>query len=353
MTPDFLEERRVALEVMLRRLALNAVRADVEVQGEVRAFLGFPARGGMGQLTGTGTPGHLANFPPHLELSLPPHGATPVSVVGDLRIAIWMLLSGAAKKANDTDLHLQYDSIAQVSGEQEWCGLGGSCSDYKRSATFFQTIDMDVNRTNVRDSVERERVRRVLRTFALQYPDTGYCQAMNFVALFLLRTASGREDICFWLLDALATAVVPQYWDGLSDMTKARTDLAKLRILVGERMPELLEHLDAHGLPLELLVCDWMLSLFCRVLPPTAVLRVWDWLFLEGVEVLLYVALAVLRLAEDDLLAVQGATATFDCLAGAASSVHDADVLIELAVFERDSTEGGQRGKPTPSDGDE
>ncbi|CAM9381041.1 unnamed protein product [Choristocarpus tenellus] len=351
MTADFLEDRRVALEVTLRRLAINAVRADWEVQGEVRTFLGFPFRGGTGTVAspGSGVVGHHANVPPHLELV--PQGPASVSVIEDLRVAVWMLLSGAAQKVNTTGVHLQYKQIGGVTGEKEWCLLGGSKEDYIRSVAFFPTIDVDVNRTNVRDSVERERVRRVLKAFALQHPDTGYCQAMNFVALFLLRTVGGREDLCFWLLDALSTVVVPEYWHGLSDTTKARTDLAILRDLVGERMPELLEHLDGHGLPLELLVCDWMLSLFCRVLPPIAVLRVWDWLFLDGVDVLMYVALAVLRLAEGDLLGVQGATATFDCLAYAAASIHDADVLIELAVAERDECLRRPEGEPRKGEG--
>lgn len=67
---------------------------------------------------------------------------------------------------------------------------------------------------------------------------------------------------------------------------------------MGERLPQLLEHLDSRGLPPEVLACDFMLSLGCRALPPTSVLRVWDVLFYEGGDTLQYVALAVLRLAE-------------------------------------------------------
>lgn len=65
-----------------------------------------------------------------------------------------------------------------------------------------------------------------------------------------------------------------------------------------ERMPQLLEHLDSRGLPPEMLACDFMLSLGCRALPPTTVLRVWDLLFWEGGDTLQFVMLAVLRVAE-------------------------------------------------------
>lgn len=67
---------------------------------------------------------------------------------------------------------------------------------------------------------------------------------------------------------------------------------------MGERMPRLLEHLDSRGLPPEMLACDFMLSLGCRALPPTSVLRVWDLLFWEGGDTLQFVMLAVLRVAE-------------------------------------------------------
>lgn len=70
------------------------------------------------------------------------------------------------------------------------------------------------------------------------------------------------------------------------------------RALMGERVPELLEHLDSRGLPPEVLVCDFMMSLGCRALPPTSLLRCFDLLFWEGRDTLQYIALAVLRHAE-------------------------------------------------------
>lgn len=54
----------------------------------------------------------------------------------------------------------------------------------------------------------------MLRCFVLCRPVMGYCQAMNYVALFLLR-ASGRfgdERSALSLLLALADDVVPGYW---------------------------------------------------------------------------------------------------------------------------------------------
>lgn len=73
----------------------------------------------------------------------------------------------------------QYPALVSVVNKEEWCRNGGDAEEYRMAADVFQTIDGDVNRTNVRDSDERERIRRVLRAFALKNPSTGYCQVLS------------------------------------------------------------------------------------------------------------------------------------------------------------------------------
>lgn len=113
---EFLEDRRVALEVALRRLAINAVRADSTVQADVRAFLGFPPCPGRGLLAGVDAEvaRHLARVPPQLELSLPERGPRPVSLLNNLRVTMWMLLSGAAYKVYDTQNHERFSCLSTI-----------------------------------------------------------------------------------------------------------------------------------------------------------------------------------------------------------------------------------------------
>ena len=49
------------------------------------------------------------------------------------------------------------------------------------------------------------------------------------MALFLLRTAEGREGLAFWLLDALATDILPGYWEQLSHISTADAGAVSIR----------------------------------------------------------------------------------------------------------------------------
>lgn len=106
----------MALEVALRRLTINAIQSDAAVQAHLRAFLGFPPLKAGGSLSGGGGEGagaagrlagvdaevarHLARVPADLELALSGGRGSvdPVPLLGNLRAAMWMVLSGAAHK---------------------------------------------------------------------------------------------------------------------------------------------------------------------------------------------------------------------------------------------------------------
>lgn len=92
----------MALEVALRRLTINARRADAAVQADLRAFLGFPVCAGESWLAGLDAEivRHLARVPWDLELTLPSRGLPLIPLLSNLRVTMWMLLSGAAHKVS-------------------------------------------------------------------------------------------------------------------------------------------------------------------------------------------------------------------------------------------------------------
>ena len=104
--------------------------------------------------------------------------------------------------------------------------------------------------------------------------------------------------------------------------------------LVAAAMPDLHKHLATMNLPLELFSSQWLLSLFTSALPPLTVMRVWDWLFLEGPVVLLGVTIAILRKASARLLVLDDLQQCSDCLTVTARNFVDSDALISGAHSE-------------------
>ena len=76
----------------------------------------------------------------------------------------------------------------------------------------FDQIELDITRTEETiTGAETAALRRILRSFCLRNPRVGYCQAMNFVAISLLRaarTGSLSEEDAFWLLAAVCEEIV-------------------------------------------------------------------------------------------------------------------------------------------------
>lgn len=145
----------MALEVALRRLTINAVQSDASVQAHLRAFLGFPplrrapsgGAGAAGRLAGVDADvaRHLARVPADLELALPGGSlgaAAPVPLLGNLRVAMWMLLSGAAHKVGG--------GLAVVNAASR-VGSGGG-NKYIVSASFMSSKLCNVYVVSVRIS---------------------------------------------------------------------------------------------------------------------------------------------------------------------------------------------------------
>ena len=109
---------------------------------------------------------------------------------------------------------------------------------------------------------ERGTLRCMLRCFALANAKVGYCQAMNFIGLFLIRVCESALH-AYGVLLALARQVVPLYFT--RSMLGSRIDLAVLKALFAEYLPQLQAHMEVIGVPLELIASKWLVGLFTQV----------------------------------------------------------------------------------------
>ncbi|MCD7450026.1 hypothetical protein HAX54_003082 [Datura stramonium] len=180
------------------------------------------------------------------------------------------------------------------------------------------------------DEDGRNALRRLLTAYARHNPCVGYCQAMNFFAGLLLLLMP--EENAFWTL----VAILDDYFDGYysEEMIECQVDQLVLEVLVREKFPKLVNHLDYLGVQVAWVTGPWFLSIFMNMLPWESVLRVWDVLLFEGNRVMLFhTALALMELYGPALVTTKDAGDAVTLLQSLAGSTFDSSQLVLTACM--------------------
>ena len=141
---------------------------------------------------------------------------------------------------------------------------------------------------------------RVLLAAAARSPQ-GYCSAMCTVAGVLLLEADDEEN-AFWMLVAFVEDLAP--WMFTRSAMSLNAEAAAIDFAVEEEFPALHAKLRAASVRPSLLVAGWITRLGVTVLPGEGVLRLWDAVILEGIDVLPQSILAFLRSHGNALAAI-------------------------------------------------
>ena len=202
-------------------------------------------------------------------------------------------------------------------------------------------IQMDINRTMTDNIFFRAgpgvaKLNEVLLAYSRRNPEVGYCQGMNLVTASLLLIMPTAED-AFWLLTSIVENILPSGYYS-NTLLASRADQLVLRHYVSTLLPKLSAHLDALGIELEALTFQWFLSVFTACLSAEALFRVWDVVlcFNDGSTFLFQVALALLKLNEQRLLAEETAGGVYNALGG----VSDHEVGIDGLIRGSDALKG-------------
>lgn len=168
---------------------------------------------------------------------------------------------------------------------------------------FFRQIELDLLRTlpnncHFESITARgiQRVRRVLRAYAMFNPSVGYCQGMNRLAAMALLILP--EEEAFWCLVTIVQCIMPK--DYYLKPWLAQIDCCVLNDLLEKKMPSLHKHLVKNNIQLTLFT--WFFTIFVDGVRPELIFRIWDCFLLEGDEVLFRFALAILYIAQENLL---------------------------------------------------
>lgn len=159
-------------------------------------------------------------------------------------------------------------------------------------------------------------LREVLSCFALNNPNIGYCQSLNFIAGLLLLFLKQDKERAFVLL----TIITQNHLPGAHARNLANTEVNVLMMLIKDYLPKVWASINdtdlinsgagsnAHPIskfqrqPTVALSCtSWFMSIFVGVLPIETVLRVWDAFLYEGPRALYRYALAIFKLGESEI----------------------------------------------------
>jgi hypothetical protein len=159
-------------------------------------------------------------------------------------------------------------------------------------------------------------LREVLSCFALNNPNIGYCQSLNFIAGLLLLFLKQDKEKVFILL----TIITQNHLPGAHARSLANTEVNVLMMLIKDYLPKVWASINDTDLinsgagsnahpnskfqrqPTVALSCtSWFMSIFVGVLPIETVLRVWDAFLYEGPRALYRYALAIFKLGEPEI----------------------------------------------------
>ena len=141
-------------------------------------------------------------------------------------------------------------------------------------------------------------------------------------------------------------------------MLEVQVDARVVDTLLGTFVPGAAAALGGLGLTAELWCIGWLMCGFVNSAPLETALRVWDWMLLEGSAALVRAAVAVVALAEAEVVAAaaaSGASGALAALAAAGRGVTDVAALLEAAAgfdrrqrFDLDHLRAQARGPRTP-----
>lgn len=150
----------------------------------------------------------------------------------------------------------------------------------------------------------------LLKAYSLLDPQVGYCQGLSFVSGVLLLHMT--EEQAFGMMKHLLfhLGLRRQY---KQDMGALQVQLYQLCRLLYSRHRELYQHLDHFDIAPALYAAPWFLTLFASQFPLGFVSRLFDAIFLQGMEAVFKAALSLLSHFADTLLSCNSFESIMEC----------------------------------------
>ncbi len=247
---------------------------------------------------------------------------------------LWFELSGAAAKkaAHEESYFCQLAESAAPPVEGSGKQLEGAA--LKRQKQIMKDIARTFagEKTCVNTDEGRASLCRVLFAYAAHNPTVGYCQSMNLLLAHILIQRGVDDEAAFWMLATLTEDIVPGYHT--PSMEGLATDLQVLNELLQEEMPRVKTALNVLSVPLDLIVMELFVGVFCTTLPRHTLYRLWDLMFYEGGSVLMAAVMELFQQCQRTIEGAQSMDEVLSVFSRAGRSYHDSVHFI-AAVSQR------------------
>ena len=171
--------------------------------------------------------------------------------------------------------------------------------------TYREQIELDLKRTFTddkafsKDKKLQNAVLNILLAYAKRNTSIGYCQGMNYLGSLIARVIRDEED-SFWILTNLFESILPL--DYYSLMTDILVDQRVFTMIFKKKKAKLYRHFQNIELDLGLVCFPWLVCLLTANLHRNIWETIFDFIFLEGNEVIFKSIFAILSILEPYLL---------------------------------------------------
>jgi hypothetical protein len=172
-----------------------------------------------------------------------------------------------------------------------------------------------------------EKLKNVLICYSIRNTSVGYCQGMNFIGGRLL-LIMGNEEQTFWLFVQIMEKILSIIY--YSELVGIVVETTIIENLISFYFPKLQEYFidNNFNVPLRNFIHKWMVGLFTQTLSPEMVYTFFDFLFLDGRDLLIKNSLFIISFIHDKLIKNNNIEFMYSVFNEGLLKIHDPKTMI-------------------------
>ena len=172
-----------------------------------------------------------------------------------------------------------------------------------------------------------EKLKNVLMCYSIRNTSVGYCQGMNFIGGRLL-LIMGNEEQTFWLFVQIMEKILSIIY--YSELVGIVVETTIIENLISFYFPKLQEYFidNNFNVPLRNFIHKWMVGLFTQTLSPEMVYTFFDFLFLDGRDLLIKNSIFIISFIHDKLIKNNNIEFMYSVFNEGLLKIHDPKTMI-------------------------